>query len=351
MSQEAPTPRSEAAPDQMILLQQAYLLEQLAVEGANKTPGELNKKITAAAKRELELTADVANKVRRELAERGDLEMSKKGRRVSYALSATGRVYLAGLERPAVRGRTNQASAINEAVISPEVREAQKAYLLLQLLDADGQPLSRGEANRIPDELRNSLGLKPAVANYRRAKLAEQGYVRITSSGRTEHYSLTRDGLDYLAAGAGHLDHAKFTLKGKTLRTLVAAARDSSFKGDRPPGSVSRERPAPSPSELAEAVLAEFQELRRERHGRDGLVPIHEVRQRMAQHFGSVAARHDVLDDVVLGLWRKKRLSLVAISDLGDATEQQLNESIQGVHGTLFYLEAPREQPVASESL
>jgi hypothetical protein len=102
---------------------------------------------------------------------------------------------------------------------------------------------------------------------------------------------------------------------------------------------------------LGAAVLAEFQELWRERHGRSGLVPIHEIRQRIADRFGTAASRHDVLDEVILNLWRQKRLGLEAISDLAGATEQQLNASIPGVHGTLFYLEAPHEQSVASESL
>jgi hypothetical protein len=76
-------------------------------------------------------------------------------------------------------------------------------------------------------------------------------------------------------------------------------------------------------------------------------VPIHEVRQRIADRFGPAAARHDLLDDTILNLGRQNRLGLLAISDLGAADEQQLNDSIRGVNGTLFYLEVPREQPVA----
>jgi hypothetical protein len=103
----------------------------------------------------------------------------------------------------------------------------------------------------------------------------------------------------------------------------------------------------PSQSELAEAVMAEFRDLRRERHGSSGLVPIHEIRQRIVERFGPTAGRHDLLDEVILGLWRSQRLGLEGISDLGKATNQQLNDGIPGVSGTLFYLETPREQPVA----
>jgi predicted transcriptional regulator len=342
---------SESAPSRLALLQQAFLLEQLATEGAgSKAIGELNRRITAAAQRELNLSAKLATSVRKELAERGYLEATKTGQKVSYALTAAGRTYLAGLERPALSTRSKQPAPVDEATISDEVREAQKSYLLLQLLNADGERLTRGQANRIRERLRNSLGLRPAVANYRRAKLAENGFLSIIPTRNSEEYSLTPDGLEYLAAGARHLEHAEFTVKGKALNSLVAAARESSFERDGLTAQTSVERSMPSQSELAEVVLANFQELRRERHSHTGLVPIHEVRQRIAERFGLAAARHDVLDEVLLNLWRQQRLGLEAISDLNDATEQQLNDGIQGTSGTLFYLEAPRE-PVASESV
>ena len=184
-----------------------------------------------------------------------------------------------------------------------------------------------------------------AVPSWRNRATSE-----LRCAGRSEAYTLTPDGLDYLAGVTTHLKHATFKLKGNTLNALVTA-RESSFERDRTTSPTVPERPIPSQTELAEAVLAEFQELRRERHGHSGLVPIHEVRQRIADRFGPAAGRHDVLDEVIRGLWRQQRLALEAISDLGDATEQQLNDSIPGISGTLFYLEAPREQPVASESL
>jgi len=347
-----PASQPDQAPDRLALLQQAFLLEQLALEGAGiKTASEMNKKITAAAERELHLNAKVANRARQELADQGYLERTKDGRKVTYGLTASGQAYLARLERPTLSGRTKRPGSVDETAISDELREAQKAYLLLQLLDAGDQPLPRGDANKIQRNLSVSLGLRPAVANHRRAKLAEQNYIRITRTGRGEQYSLTPDGLDYLTAGARHLEHASITLKGKTLNALVGAARESPFDRDRAAGPSTAAQPVPSSSELAEAVLAEFQELHREHHGRSGLVPIHEVRRRITDRFGPPAGRHDVLDQVILGLWRENRLGIEAISDLGHATKEQLNDGIPGHNGTLFYLEVPREQPVASESL
>lgn len=329
------------------ILQRAFLLGQLANQGTgSKSAGELNKKLPADARRKLHLTNDVAAKIRDELAEEKYLEKRKEGRKLMFAITESGRAYLTGLEQPVLFGRTKKQVSVDEDAIPPDLREGQRAYLLLQLLDAEGQSLTQGEANKnIRRELVASLGLNPAVANFRRSKLAEQGYIKIEPIARSTRYSLTPDGRDYLFAGARHIDHALITLKGKTLNALVSGARDSSFDRDAPTLIVPH---APSPTELAEAVQDEFRVLLRERHGRSGLVPIHEVRQRIAARFGETAARHDVLDEVILALWREHRLGLEGISDLSSATEQQLNDSIQGVNTTLFYLEVLREQPVNS---
>jgi predicted transcriptional regulator len=343
---------SHSAPERTTLLQQAFLLEQLATPGVGPlTGGELNKKIGKTAERELGLKATVANEMRSQLKEKGYLATRKNGKKVLFELTDTGRAYLTTLERPTVSARSKQPPPVDETSISDEVRNAQKAFLLLQLLDADDRRLSKGEANAaITDELRTSLSLNPVSANYRRGKLAEQGYIRISKAGRSEEYSLTSDGLDYLAATTTHLTHARITIHGRTLNALVAAAQERSFERDGTAAPSEAERPVPTQAELADGVLAVFQELRRERYARSGLVPIHEVRARVAERFGSAAARHDLLDDVIQELWRQRRIGLEAISDLAGATQEQLNDSIPGVGNTTFYLEAPREQPLA-ESL
>jgi hypothetical protein len=237
----------------------------------------------------------------------------------------------------------------DEATISEELREGQKAYLLLQLLDAENQTLTRGAANKFRDlrkKAKISLGFtRAAVANYRRVWLAEVNYLKITP-GRSIQYTLLPDGRDYLTACIRHLPELEMTIKGKTLNSLISAARESSFRTEPPIAAGKTEGTVPATADLADAVLAVFQELRRERHGRSGLVPIHEVRQSIADRLGSAAARHDVLDEVILRLWREKHIGLEGISDLGGATEQQLNDSIPGEGNTIFYLEVPRDQPV-----
>lgn len=334
-------------PNRQVLLAQAYLLEQLISHGGTgEKAAVLNRKINKTAQRELGLKAKVANDLRGTLAERGYLAATKEKRTIRYAITESGRAYLASLERPRLSRRAKPATALDEAAISDEIREGQNAYLLLQLLDADGATLTKGEANhRIPSKLQTSLGLKPATANLRRAKLAERGYLRITPNGRSEAYALSPDGLEYLAAGTQHLTHANFTVKGKTLNALVAAARESPFQGSQRTAPAATDA-QPDKATLENAVLAEFESLRRECYGGSGLVPIHEVRQRIRQRFGPAAGQHEVLDEVILGLWRQKRLGVEGISDLSLATPAQLNDAIPGVSGPLFYLEAPYEQPV-----
>lgn len=331
-------------PDGTTLLQRAFLLGQVAVAGeGGKTQGALNRAIGAAARHQLGLDAPVANRVRAELLERGYLAARKVGRQGSFVLTEAGRAYLAGLEKPVLPERAGR-TAVDESAISDTVREAQKAFLLLQLLGAEGQALPKGRANRIPGALQKSLGLKPAVANHRRARLAEQGYIQVRRGGKSEEYVLTAHGVDYLAACGTHLAHATFSVRGATLNALVAAARESSFARDLTAGPVGG-RPSATRQELAEAVLARFEELRRGKHGRSGLVPIHEVRQGIADRLGPDAARHEVLDDVILDLWRQGRVRLTAISDLRDATGQQLDDGIQGESQTFFYLETAHGQP------
>jgi DNA-binding PadR family transcriptional regulator len=335
------------APDRLASLRQAYLLEQLESQGSTReTATVLNRRITKVARRELGLTAKVANDLRATLTEQGYLVVTKEGRTVRYAITESGRAYLASLERPTLSGRVKPAAALDESAISDEIRNAQSAYLLLQLLDADGATLTKAEANHlIPRKLQASLSLKPATANLRRAKLAERGYLRIAKSGRSEAYSLTPDGLEYLAAGTQHLDHAAFVVKGKTLNSLVSAARELPFQGSQRTAPAVAAAP-PEKATLENAVLAEFEQLHRKRYGRSGLVPIHEVRQRISQRFGSAASQHEVLDEVILDLWRQKRLGVEGISDLSLATPAQLNDAIPTDSGPLFYLETPREQPV-----
>jgi predicted transcriptional regulator len=320
----------------------AFLLGQLA-DRNSASKGELNNGMNASTRKALGLTTDRANEIRSELVAKGYLERGA-GRSGKYRLTTAGTTYLASL--PRFETTTRRAPAINEAEVTDETRLGQRTFLLLQLLDAKDQKdrLSKADANKIPKETMTGLDLTVAKANQRRDQLAEQGFIAIHRVGRATEYELTRDGREYLVAGGHHLDHVEFKIHGRTLNRLIEIAKEKSF--ERPETPMPAERAVSTP-ELAEAVLRVFEELRRERHGFSGMVPIHEVRKRIAELFGATASRHDAFDDAVFALRQRGRLRLVAISDVTMATSEQLNASIPGNSETLFYLEAALEHPVA----
>jgi hypothetical protein len=53
------------------------------------------------------------------------------------------------------------------------------------------------------------------------------------------------------------------------------------------------------------------------------------------------------LDEPIRELWRRGRVRMVALADLTRATSEQLNDSIPGVHETLFYLENAHGRPAS----
>jgi hypothetical protein len=132
-------------------------------------------------------------------------------------------------------------------------------------------------------------------------------------------------------------------LKGREFNALLAAVRDLAGDWQRP---IQEPVNSSVPDDLASKILAVVQELQRERAGYSRLVPIHEIRLRVAKTWGATAASHDVFDEKVKLLWREGKLRMVPISDMRDGTPEQLMHSIPGVNETFFYVEATHE-PVA----
>ncbi|MCS6849685.1 MAG: hypothetical protein NZ700_00780, partial [Gemmataceae bacterium] len=98
--------------------------------------------------------------------------------------------------------------------------------------------------------------------------------------------------------------------------------------------------------DLLGAILAEFDALLRERYSHQRRVPVYELRRNLARKLGPAAASHDRFDPAVKLLRQQNRIRLVPISDLRDATADQLNDSVPGINETFFYLE-PVHEPVA----
>jgi DNA-binding MarR family transcriptional regulator len=307
-----------------------HLLE--AVPEHKLTKGEANRKLTAALRRELQLTPGMANRLREQLAQEGYVRLTKTGRNITYELTDAGREYLQTLEPYPPEDAV--------APVSDEIRGYQTTHLLFQLFKADGQTLGKGEANRRRGP--TDLELTPSAANLLRRQLAQQGALEIIKGSRSESYRLTPRGEELLAT-LRYYPTGQFSLKGRQLNAIL----------DRVAGAArGHQQAAPTPevaapaADLARVVYEEFEELRRERYGHTGLVPIHALRHRVAEKYGPQTARHDVLDEPIRALWRQGRVRLVALADLQRATAEQLNDSVPGVNETLFFMEIARGQPV-----
>jgi DNA-binding MarR family transcriptional regulator len=338
----APPPAAESAPveDTRLLDSQRWcLLNHLleAVPEHKLSLGEANKKLTGTLQKDLQLTPQAANRLREQLAQEGHIRITKTGRNVAYELTDAGREYLQTLEPYPPEDAV--------AAVSEEVRRYQTAYLLFQLFRAEDWTLGKGLANRSLGP--TDLELTKSAAKQLRRQLAEQGALTIIPARGSESYRLTPHGEELLAT-LRHYPTTQFTLKGRQLNAILDRAQPAA---PPPPKAAPEPTFAAPPADLSRAVYEEFEELRRERYGHTGLVPIYEIREKVAGKYGAQTARHDALDEPIRDLWRQGRVRLVALADLQKATPEQLNDSVPGVNETLFYMELAHEQPVAGKPI
>ncbi len=331
----AASPTSTPADDDRPL---AYLLNLLAnVPDRRLTRGDLNKKLRTRAAELAGLSRESIAALLDRASARGHVQVEKTRRAIKYVLTDNGAAHLSSLrallpelKQPAIRGK----------IIPPandDVRKHRIGYLLLAVLKTQGQSLAETEATRHLDTYaREALELNAPTARQLLRELAGQGLLAASGEKRSIRYSLTLAGRVELA----NSDFPKgriFPLSGETLNLLLEAAREIGKQFMAHPEKAAEPPPR---AELERVILSAFEEFRRERHAVTGLVPIHEVRTEVRRRFGDAAARHDVFDDVVLELWRAKRIRLTSISDHAKATPEHLQDAIPGVGETLFYLEA-----------
>lgn len=157
---------------------------------------------------------------------------------------------------------------------------------------------------------------------------------------------------------AAHSARLAGRLKADKVANLVAFAqgRGSVERGTPTPTPTPEPVPAPRPAagrqsppqaDLESAVMSEFKDLLNEEHTITGMVPIHQVRDRIRAKFGDEAASHKNFNEVVLNLWRQGKLRMHSLEDAGAATLKQRQDSIPGVGETLFYLELPNDSRVS----
>jgi predicted transcriptional regulator len=321
--------------------QRQYLLYQVMAAADGKLARGVANRFPRGNQSALKLTPTLANKIRDELAEEGHLKTSKKGATITYEITPEGKRYLESL--PA-----HPKVSLPRGALTGEVKNYCRTYLLLQLFQAPGQTLEQKVANRL-GATGNKLDLNASRANSIRKELAEQGLIQIVKQGRNANLKLTPAGRVELGARGLFPDSMEFKFSGKALMALLDAVRDSTrdFEGDQPRAAGQVRAASGRQVDLSQAVLEEFDDLLREKHSRDGMVPIHEVRARVRQKYGADLARHDVLDAEIQRLRREGKVRLSAIADLQQANQDQLDDSIPGVNETLFYIEPAHEEAVA----
>lgn len=203
--------------------QHSFLLQQLEdAPGHSLTRADANRALRADVRRRLGLTVDLANQIREELADDRLIRIRTVNRNHIYELTAPGRRYLRTL--PLVQDRPTMQSRVT--TVGGEVRDYQRAYLLLQLFRAPEMTLSSKEANRFDRITRETLSLNAATAKEVRRSLAKHGYLEIESHGRSETLMLTREGVALLGTLRYHPE-MELRLTGEELNELLAAARAS----------------------------------------------------------------------------------------------------------------------------
>jgi hypothetical protein len=181
--------------------------------------------------------------------------------------------------------------------------------------------------------------------------LVNRGALDLQRAPNTVRYSITEDGEDLLSS-SGQYPGIPFKLTGKELSNLIDAVRRSVAKLAPPASTAPEQRPTITPASerdpatqplTSQAMLSEFDELRRGAHIRNGLVPICDLRQRIAAKYGANAALHETFDPLLMRLDREDRLRLVSIGDRSRVLPEQLNDSIPGENETFFFVEVAHE--------
>jgi DNA-binding PadR family transcriptional regulator len=229
----------------------------------------------------------------------------------------------------------------------------QRSYLLLLLLKKGERTASLSDicTGLRTDNLQRVMGFgqlkaddsiqfnRPLVEWILDSLVNQKAIERIERGGRAASYRLLEAGRELLGA-SDQYERLKFTLLGKQLNDLLLAARmvGKATTPDVPP----KRQEEPSRPTAAQ-ILAEYERLKQERYSEHGMVPIHELRRVVANRFGAEAASHEVLDSLLKALRRERRLRLVAIGNAGDASQQQLDDSIHGDNEIYFMIEDVHE--------
>lgn len=238
---------------------------------------------------------------------------------------------------------------------SDEQLAAQEAFILLKLFLGDDHSLTRSELN---GKLKTTAGLRQlelgdpegksldaGKVDYHLHTLVERGQIIEKRQGVSIRYTLDlATGLAALA-GSRQLGLPTFfiRLSGPQLNALMDAARGTeppppSPNGEEPARLDQPTKPQSAPELHPDDIHRSIQQLRADQYAGASLIPIFELRHRIAQDHGPAAASHATLDPLLKRMRLEEALELIAISDNRKATPQELADAIPGVNETIFYI-------------
>ena len=369
-----PAPKRPDLTPEQFDAQALFLLGQLRF-APDRRISNTELKIDAATSKRLGLTKAKAAEMLEYLAHEGHVEKGGDKKNLAWTLTDAG----------AERHKALLGLAPHD---NPQLLGYQRAYALLEVFRAgdEGLPAS-GFGKKLANAKVKSLDYKPRTLGWLEASMLVEGHVEKEGAGAKARYRLTPQGLSLLGSSPQY-PKLKIDLTGQQFTDLMSAVR-SAASGDGQAASAGAgvsetpvETPAPaetraaddfaiagqgliaedsvliggeevsdeggraaseptSLTDLSDVVLETFRDLLREKYSRTGMVPVHEIRQRIGVKYGEAAARHDVLDPQIKRLRLDERVRLVAIGDRSQATPEQLDASVPGVNETFFYMGEP----------
>ena len=336
------------------LKRRAYVLDRISItKGGKLTASVAIKKVPKQIAAELAMSEEVAVRLHVAMVSEDLLAFAKR----NYWITDSGREWLEAHRdhlpaktMPKPKGETKakrvpkakpvpKPKPIPPVAIDVPVPESRDAFLLLAVFDASEGGRTLKDLCKKAKTSPPTLSLDEVTTGRLLDDLISRLFVVAHRATRSIKHTITPAGQSHLLTlsfdGLGNLP-----LTGPSLTKLVSALREKEPRTTLQANESNAEAAGvPTSAQLEAAVMDIFAELRRERHANTGLVPIHEVRSSIRQRHGETAASHAVLDDVLKGLRRSKKLGLLSISDRSRATPEQLQDSIVGVGETFFYLE------------
>lgn len=281
----------------------------------------------------LELTAPAKKEYEASLVSRGYVLAEGKGANKKLAITVAGREYFPKLP---------------SYPPPPVIDQRFKGFIMLNLVaTGDARLTLKQVKGLLSPAFAKSLGVtKDAIAPLLDSLLQEHAVEQSATEGPSADdrvsYRLTEAGRRQVAHLPQHVD-ATFKLTGRTINQLLESAgtgtRGTESATKHPPtqATVEPHRPAATTGTMTDDDLIRDAKSLMGTLGRNGLLPIFELRRHVKRKFGERAAGVDEFDRRLKRL-RGTRLDLISLYDPSFFTKDQLSEGVQGVGELFFYV-------------